>query len=203
MPMLPPIPQNETERLRALLDYQILESSPEKAFDDIAHLASFICDAPIAAMGLLDQRRLWFKSIIGLNVPEIHREHAFCAFTILEDGVMTIEDATKDERFSDSPLVIDEPKYRFYAGAPLINAEGFALGSLCVLDRIRRRVSKRQMDALQALARQTVSLLELRPVATWLAKATEQIQTLETMLPIFSYCKNVRNDEGYWHQVDE
>jgi GAF domain-containing protein len=116
---------------------------------------------------------------------------------------MIVGDASKDARFSDSALVNGSPYIRFYAGIPLVNAEGLALGTLCVIDHRPRRLSLRQREALKALARQVVALLEFRRVSTHLATALEHVKTLERLLPICSWCKRIRDDHGYWNQVDD
>ena len=200
--MITPLPTNETKRLKALRRYQILDTSAEQAFDDFAFLASTICQTPIALMTLVDTDRQWFKARLGLDVTETPREQAFCAHTILGSEVMVVEDATRDVRFANNALVTGDPHIRFYAGAPLMDAEGNGLGSLCVIDRQPRSLSPEQNKALQALARQTISQLELRRATAELAEALSDIKTLRGLLPICSHCKKVRNDAGFWQSVE-
>lgn len=200
--MSAPIPTNEAKRLEALRRYQILDTPAEQIFDDFASIASIICQTPIATMTLVDSDRQWFKARVGLDSSESAREHAFCAHTILGDEVMIVEDATADRRFADNPLVKGEPHIRFYAGAPLIDREGFAIGSICVIDRKPRPLTSEQNRALQALARQIISQLEFRRTCSVLADALAELKTLHGLLPICSHCKEVRDDAGYWQSVE-
>lgn len=200
--MKTPIPDHEAARLEALHRYRILDTGPEQVFDDITNLASYICQAPISLMSLVDQERQWFKSKIGLQADETHRDQAFCAHTIFSGKLLVVEDATKDARFASNPLVTGDPHIRFYAGAPLLTPDGFGLGSLCVIDRTPRELSIEQRMALEALARQVVGQLELRRVSHDLAVAAENLKTLGGLLPICSFCKGIRDDKGYWQQVE-
>lgn len=156
------IPENEVARLNALYQYQILDTGCEGAFDDLAHLAAQICGTPMALISLIDSQRQWFKSRVGLDVSETHRDLAFCAHAILQPELLIVEDALADERFADNALVTGSPYIRFYAGAPLITPEGLQIGTLCVLDRVPRQLDSAQTEALQALSRQVISQLELR-----------------------------------------
>ncbi|MDQ2687759.1 MAG: diguanylate cyclase [Armatimonadota bacterium] len=160
--MIPPKPDNESERLAALHALNILDTLPEEAFDDLTRLAAHICGVPMAAVSLIDDERQWFKSIIGVAVGETPRDIAFCAHTILQPDLLVVPDAAADPRFADNPLVTGDVGIRFYAGAPLVTDDGHALGSLCVIDRVPRRLSPEQTAALGALARQAAALLALR-----------------------------------------
>jgi GAF domain-containing protein len=200
--MKPPIPDSEIDRLAALKRYRILDTAPEAAFDDITRLAAFISGAPISLMTLIDRERQWFKSSLGLSLAQTPREDAFCAYTILQADVMVIEDALQDERFAQHPLVLGDPNIRFYAGAPLLTPEGHALGSVCVIDREPRQLTAAQKAALESLARMVITTLELRRVSSELAEAASNIKALSGLLPICSYCKEIRNDNGYWEQVE-
>jgi GAF domain-containing protein len=155
-------PKNEEARVATLEKYAILDTDPELAFDDLTLLASFVCKTPIAAISLIDEDRQWFKSKVGLSVSETSREVAFCSNAILQTEIFVVPDASQDERFRDNPLVVSEPHIRFYAGAPLITEDGFALGTLCVIDQKPRELAPDQKEALKALSRLVLAQLEFR-----------------------------------------
>ena len=157
-----PVAANESVRLAVLDAYEILDTVAEQPYDDLVELAAHICEAPIALISLIDERRQWFKARHGLGLPETERDIAFCAHAILQQETFVVEDALEDERFADNPLVRAEPKIRFYAGAPLIAPEGHALGTLCVIDRVPRKLSDDQDKALRILSQHVMGQLELR-----------------------------------------
>jgi diguanylate cyclase (GGDEF)-like protein len=157
------LPVDEPLRLEALQRYAILDTPAEQTFDDLATIASAICGTSMALVSLVDAERQWFKARKGLAAPETARDVAFCAHAILEPTqVMEVRDATQDARFHDNPLVTGDPNIRFYAGAPLVTSDGQAVGTLCVLDPQPRQLEDGQREALAALSRQVVALMELR-----------------------------------------
>ena len=197
-----PIPDNETARLAALQNYKLLDTPPEQAYDDVTRLALIICGTPIAIMTLVDKERQWFKSKLGLPGAQTPRDQAFCAHTVLQRELFVVENALLDRRFADNPLVTGDPHIRFYAGAPLVSPDGYGLGSICVIDREPRQLNKEQSEALEALARVVVTQMELSRVSAQLAEAAGNVKSLSGLLPICSYCKVIRNDQGYWQQVE-
>ena len=178
--IIAPLPDNEQQRIETLLRYAVLDTDSEPAFDDLVRLASQICCVPIALISLVDARRQWFKAKVGVEVSETPRDIAFCSHTILHTDIMVVPDATKDDRFADNPLVTMNPNIRFYAGLPLITRTGFALGTLCVIDREPRQLTPGQTDALGILGRQAVSQLELRLRTLELERSNAALEQAES-----------------------
>ena len=174
-----PLPGNEADRLAALYSLHVLDTAPESDFDDIVKLASKVCGVPIALVSLIDVDRQWFKATVGTRLRETPREQSFCGHAILGREVLVVPDVREDPRFAGNPTVGEHGGVRFYAGAPLITSDGFALGTLCVLDSEPRRLDPEQVQALRALARQVTSQLELRQYASALANTTARLQELE------------------------
>jgi GAF domain-containing protein len=220
--MIAPRPASEPARLAVLRGYEILDTEPEATLDDLTFLASYICQTPIALISLVDSDRQWFKSKIGISMPETSRDVAFCAWAILEPDVFVVPDAAEDERFSDNPLVVSEPKIRFYAGAPL-TTNGQPIGTLCVVDHVPRELTAEQLDALRALRRQVQAQIDLRrnlvrlkEALTARSRAEEErnktieelkaalahVKTLEGLLPICLSCKKIQDAKGKWHPFE-
>jgi len=201
---------DEKARVEALHSYKILDTDPEKGFDNLAILASHICETPVALISLIDSNRQWFKSRIGLNVTETPLEVSFCAKAIQQSDLFVVPDATKDPRFSSNPFVVSDPKIRFYAGAPFASADGYPLGTLCVVDVVPRQLTPTQQNALLALSHQVQAQFELRKnlldlrvalnerdkaeaerdrTISELQHALEHVNRLSGLLPACSVCK--------------
>jgi diguanylate cyclase (GGDEF)-like protein/PAS domain S-box-containing protein len=181
--MKAPLPENEAARLEALYRYEILDTPPEEAFDEITRLASRICEAPIALITFVDADREWYKSKVGLTATEIPRSISFCAHVILEpNNVCVVPNTLVDERFKTNPLVTSELKIRFYAGAPLVTPEGYAIGVLCVMDYVPRELSAWQKEALRTLSRQVMTQIELRRNLVEMSRIIAECKRTEEVL---------------------
>jgi two-component sensor histidine kinase len=162
--MIPPaLPDNEKNRLAELKTYAILDSEKEEQYNAITNLACQIFNMPIAIISLMDSERQWFKSKVGIESNETTREMSFCGHTILHpEKTLIVENALEDNRFHDNPLVTGDTNIRFYAGAPIVTKEGYVLGTLCILDKVPRKLSAEQCKQLETLALQVMNLMELR-----------------------------------------
>jgi len=158
----PLIPSNESDRQAALERYNIVDTLPEQEYDDLTQLAADICGTPVALISLVDRDRQWFKSSVGIDATETSRDISFCGHAVAENAFLNVPDATKDQRFADNPLVVNDPNIRFYAGMPLNTPDSFTLGTLCVIDRQPRELTPLQIKQLEALSRLVISQLELR-----------------------------------------
>jgi PAS domain S-box-containing protein len=158
----PDIAPNEIQRLSALHHYQMMDTSAEEVFDNFTYLASQICETPIALITLIDENRQWFKSKIGIDATETAREISFCGHAILQEELFEIPNALEDERFHDNPLVTGNLHLRFYAGMPLMTHDGYGLGTLCVIDKVPRKLTDEQRTSLKMLAKQVVAQVESR-----------------------------------------
>jgi PAS domain S-box-containing protein len=153
---------DETDGLATLARYEALDTPPEPAFDRIVRLAALLLDVPIAVISLVDAGRQWFKARYGLDMREAPRSIAFCDHAIRGTGILVVPDAELDPRFRDNPVVTGDMRLRFYAGAPLVTPDGFALGTICAIDRTPRQLSARDAAVLAALAEQALHELEVR-----------------------------------------
>ena len=188
--MIAALPLNESDRLRALRDYDILDTLPEQEYQDIVQMAALICGTPIALVSLVDSNRQWFKAKVGLDAVETSRESAFCAHALLQpDELFIVPDATQDRRFADNPLVTGGPAINFYAGAPLKTPEGHVLGTLCVIDRRPRELDANQQEALYALSRQVMTQLDMRLKLVELERAQVQLQE------VTAHLERIKEDE--------
>ncbi|MCC3159953.1 GAF domain-containing DNA-binding protein [Hymenobacter sp. 15J16-1T3B] len=172
----------EEQRLEALQAYQVLDTSPEADFDALTRLAAYICGTPISLISLVDAHRQWFKANYGLaGIDETPREYSFCQHAMVGTGIYEVEDATTNPLFSTNPLVTSDPNIRFYAGAPLVTSDGQPLGALCTIDTRPRHLTAEQRDALQILAREVVSHLELRRARLQLEQEKAKLEGLLRM----------------------
>lgn len=197
-----PFPGHEQERLAALINYNILDTDPEAEFDGMVQLASAICETPIAAISLVDRDRQWFKAIIGLDAKETSRDLAFCAHTILQNDILIVPDALKDERFFDNALVTAEPNIRFYAGAPLITTNGYPLGTICVIDHVPRELTQNQQLALKALSSHIITQFELRLSHQKINQYVRELHHTKTLLSTLINASPdficFKDGEGHW-----
>jgi len=181
-----PVPENEAERLIALASYTMMDSGEEKDFDAIASIASAICHTPISLITFIDEKRQWFKSHIGTTLTENFRDLSFCTYAIAgPDEIMIVPDAAQDERFAGNP-VVTEANVTFYAGVPLVNEDGYALGTLCVLDQKPHDFSDEQVDALKALAKQVVDKIELRRKVSTLQQTNQELINANVLIQKFA-----------------
>ena len=189
-----PIPANENERLEALYSFNILDTHPEEQYDRLTQLASVICDVPISIVNFIDKDRQWFKSKIGINAGETHRNLSICQYAIMGDKIFEVEDAILDTRFKNNPLVTGYPYFRFYAGQPLID-NGFAYGTLCVMSDKPKKLNDTQKLVLEILAKEVVSQMNLRKKE----KETEKLEKLFNM-SIDMVC--IAGIDGYFKKIN-
>jgi len=190
---------NEAERIKALRRYDILDTAPDAVLDCITQAAKDLCDTPIALISLVDTARQWFKAQVGLTVSETPRDVAFCSHAIETPGeILEVEDATKDERFRDNPLVTGEPQIRFYAGKPLVTSDGFALGTLCVIDYKPRKLSESQRTTLSKLSEAIVNQFEA--VRQSNISAMERVNERNRQLSNSEYEPRCTRESGLQHR---
>ena len=197
------IPENESARLKALSEYRILGTNPERSYDDITAMASLVCETPIALLSLVDAERQWFKSKVGVEVEQTPRDWSFCAHAIHTPDPLIVHDAFWDERFHDNPLVCSDPKIRFYAGFPLTNHTDERIGTLCVIDRQPKHLSETQLAIMSSLASQAMAFLELRKRSLRLLESFCSSDKPPGMISTCSYCRKAKNDRGQWVFLDQ
>ena len=199
----PEIPINETERLKALSEYRILGTKPEENYNNITKIASLTCGTPIALLSLVDSNRQWFKAKVGIEAEETVRDWSFCAHAIHSSEPLIVEDALKDERFFDNPLVRGEPKIRLYAGFPLQNDKNLRIGTLCVIDREPHGLTDKQFSIMQSLSRQAVAFLELRKRSINLIESYCSLEDSGNIISTCSYCRKAKDTSGHWSHLDQ
>ncbi|MDR9499513.1 MAG: PAS domain S-box protein, partial [Hydrogenovibrio sp.] len=185
--LTPPFPDHEPQRLKALYSLKLLDTKPEERFDRITRLTKHMFDVPIALVSLVDEHRQWFKSRQGLDACETGRDISFCGHAILGQEIFEVVDASKDSRFEDNPLVTGPPDIRFYAGVPLVNQSGYAIGTLCIIDSVARRLTHDERLALRDLA--DLILLEVDQ-----AEQRQQAQDLKTAQKISQVIENAQSN---------
>lgn len=198
--LIPPIPNNESARLQALYQLNVLDTNPEACYDRLTRLTKHLFDVPIVVISLIDRDRQWFKSKQGLDVCETGRDVSFCGHTILSQDIFEITDALLDARFADNPLVVGDPKIRFYAGAPLITQTGFAVGTLCIIDTKPRKLTTDERQALRDMADEVLSVLELHETR----QQNQDLQVTQQMTRIISKAQsNFINESDRRKAFDE
>jgi len=182
-----PYPHNEAQRLNILAGYELMDSGYDRDFDAIAEIASTICDIPISLITFIDEKRQYFKSHLGTDFTENARERSFCTHAIASsEEIMVVKDARLDERFANNPMVTGPTKLVFYAGVPLINEDGFALGTICVLDQKSHHLTDPQLQALKSLAKQVVDKIELKRKVTRLEHKNDELAKANILIQKFA-----------------
>ncbi len=197
----PPIPERERERLAALYALNLLDTIPEPQFDRLTKLAASICGVPIALVSLIDKDRQWFKSNIGLDVNETARDISFCQYAILDSKQFEVEDSYSDPRFVNNPLVLGDPKIRFYAGQPLVMPDGFALGTLCVIDRVPRQLTENQREALRLLAEEVVHNILEKKKENELKFAKDFLSQTSRVARVGGWDFDIKSGKVFWSEM--
>jgi len=190
--------EEESKRLNSLLAYKILDTVPEEFFDAITKMAAKICDTPIALISLVDDKRQWFKSRFGLDAPSTPKEISFCQHAIKGDEIYEVENALNTDLFKDNPLVTGDPNIRFYAGIPLKSAEGYNIGTLCVIDRKERKLTDDQKDLLKTFADSVISQLELKKQNDTLTQTQKINDEIAALSGIGSWRVDLLEQTVFW-----
>jgi PAS domain S-box-containing protein len=190
-----PIPENDKERLQALYKYDILDSLSEVEFDRITELASLICDVPISLITFIDEKRQWLKSSIGFDLHETKRSSSFCQYAIMDESLFEVEDATKDDRFKNNEFVTGNRNFRFYAGYPLIDSAGFALGTLCVIDTKPNSLNDNQKKSLELLAQEAMQIITER-------RKKVELQNFEKLFNLSNDMISIAGFDGFFKKVN-
>ena len=205
-----PSPVDQSQRLQSLAEHNLLDTLPEQVYDDITRLAAEICGTPIAAINLIAEDRHWSKSAHGFDGGSLPLEHSYCAHTILNpEQPLVVSDLRYDERFSNNPLTVNDPHIKFYAGVPVKDAEGRALGSLCVLDSRPRELPEHKLESLKALAKLVNTHFQLRRTKIELEKAQQQVDAAQPILrtlmsALDEISKEVSQDKaGHLHYLQQ
>jgi len=177
----------DPERLKALQRYGILDTPMEPAYDELAEIAGHVCEAPVALISFLDRDRQWFKAALGVDMDEAPLDQSVCRYAIRQSGVFIVPDLALDPRFAHFHIVTQENPMRFYAGAPLVTADGYALGTLCVLDHRPRQLEQRVQDLLSSLARQVVRLLELKRANDRQGQMLEELEEARHRMSVLAH----------------
>ncbi len=208
--MSSPDPNDDNARMLELESHEILDTMPKRENHDIALLTTEICQTKMSTLAMLDREQKWHKSKVGISKEWMPRDFSICLHMIRGEEPFIVPDTQKDDVFCKIGMVRNPPHVRFYAGVPLINENGFALGTLCAIDTDPKTLDDYQVWALQSLARQVVLLLELRRKSLRLEKtlgekeaAKAKNKALASMLPICCCCKKIRDDQDYWYQVED
>jgi len=189
----------ESSRIKALYSYDVLNSKNDEFLNNIVFLLSSVCNVPIAYISLLDEDRQYFKAKIGMSLTETNREVSFCTYAIKQNGIYEIEDALKDPLFANNPMVTGRPGVRFYAGMPLKDFAGFNIGTLCIIDRVPRKLSDFQKKILHTLAQSTIDYIVLKKSRENLKEMSNEFKNYFNLIPDL-LC--IASPEGFFKKVN-
>ena len=196
------MPFSEEDRLKSLEKYFLDDTSSDVALNKIVKIASVICGTQIAAVSILERDRQWFKAKVGTEISETPREYALCNYTIKGVVPVVVEDTSEDDRFKEHPLVINDPKVRFYAASPIITLEGDILGTVCAVDFTPKSLSTDKIEMLEDLADLARHTIEAHRKAQLLIQLNQNVATLGSLLPVCYKCKSVKTGRGKWELLE-